>query len=92
MTGSVPVRGSQYASNDFRAAFSGSFLATLEAEEISAPYETTQHAHRGIGGYFQGFYNPLRSHSSVLSMNPSRAQSTAGAKIRRSSLAGQYVG
>jgi putative transposase len=83
-------RGSQYASDDFRAAIGAlqmvasmsrkgncwdnavaeSFFATLKAEEITAPYETKQDAHRAIASYIHGFYNPLRLHSSLGYLSP----------------------
>lgn len=83
-------RGSQYASDDFRAAIGAlqmlasmsrkgncwdnavaeSFFATLKAEEITAPYETKQEAHRAIASYVHGFYNPLRLHSSLGYLSP----------------------
>lgn len=83
-------RGSQFASDDFRAgilaldmvasmsrkgncwdnAVAESFFATLKTEEVTEPYETKQHAHRGIADYIHGFYNPVRLHSSLGYLSP----------------------
>lgn len=51
-------------------AVAESFFATLKAEEITQPYETKQHAHRGIASYIHGFYNPVRLHSSLGYLSP----------------------
>ena len=51
-------------------AVAESFFATLKAEEITQPYETRQHAHRGIASYIHGFYNPVRLHSSLGYLSP----------------------
>ncbi len=40
-------------------------LSAPKAEEITQPYETRQHAYRGIASYIHGFYNPVRLHSSL---------------------------
>jgi putative transposase len=51
-------------------AVAESFFATLKAEEITQPYETKQHAHRGVARYIHGFYNPARLHSSLGYLSP----------------------
>jgi transposase InsO family protein len=51
-------------------AVAESFFATLKAEEITQPYETKQHAHRGLASYIHGFYNPVRLHSSLGYLSP----------------------
>jgi putative transposase len=47
-----------------------SFFATLKAEEVTQPYETSADAHREIAGYIHGFYNPVRLHSTLGYLSP----------------------
>jgi transposase InsO family protein len=51
-------------------AVAESFFATLKAEEITQPYESKQHAHRGVASYIHGFYNCVRLHSSLRYLSP----------------------
>ncbi len=51
-------------------AIAESFFATLKSEEITEPYENLQAAQRGIASFIDGFYDPVRLHSSLGYLSP----------------------
>ncbi len=84
-------RGSQYASNDYRAALrdhaaassmsragdcfdnavAESFFATIKKECLSRQHFATRtEAYDAIAAYIDGFYNPVRRHSTLQYLSP----------------------